>query len=100
MKTKSYPKRTEQNVLDADGTVIITIKATLSTGSKQTAEFATKHGKPWLHVHAGDEDAPRRLAAFVSEHGVRALNVAGPRESSEPAVGEHVSAVLNAASGT
>src|SRR5947209_4182665 len=46
-----YLNRTEQNVIDSDGTVIITIRPKLTGGSKRTAEFARKHQKPWLHIH-------------------------------------------------
>ena len=65
LTTTSYPKRTEQNVLDSDGTLIITIKPKLSTGSRQTAEFARKHGKPLLHVHVGDDDAAEQVTEFM-----------------------------------
>jgi hypothetical protein len=45
MPTESYPKRTEQNVIDSDGTVIFT-HGKLSGGSDLTRKFAIKHGKP------------------------------------------------------
>src|SRR5687768_13883443 len=51
LSTKSYPLRTEKNVLDSGGTVIFTVSRTLSGGSKLTAELARKHGKPSLHLH-------------------------------------------------
>src|SRR5579872_54855 len=43
-------QRTEWNVRDADGTVILTIARQLSGGSKTTAEFAVQYRKPWLHL--------------------------------------------------
>jgi hypothetical protein len=63
----SYLQRTEWSVRDSDGTVIFTMAAKLAVGSKRTAEFANKHGKPWLHIsYAGGYERPgERLAAFV-----------------------------------
>src|SRR4029077_925972 len=48
-----YVERTEWNVRDSDGTIIFTVRTTLSGGSLKTAEFARKYGRPWLHVHRG-----------------------------------------------
>jgi len=53
-------------------------------------EFARKHKKPWLHLCAGDNAAAVKLKAFTAGHRVRTLNVAGPRASNEPGVGEFV----------
>lgn len=46
----SYIQRTEWNVRESDCTVILTVAAELAGGSKRTADFAKKHGKPWLHL--------------------------------------------------
>ena len=87
-----YPQRTEWNVRDSDGTVIFSIAAALTCGSKLTAELATKSGKPFLHLSElrDGEAAATRLREFVFYHGIRVLNVAGPRASSEPAVARFV----------
>ena len=45
MPTDSYPKRTEQNVVDSDGTLIIS-HGELTGGSDYTRMMAAKHGKP------------------------------------------------------
>lgn len=83
-----YPQRTERNVRDSDGTVIITIAPELTGGSRLTAELATRWGKPCLHLsRARDRDrAGERLRDFIRRHNVRVLNVAGPRASNEPLV--------------
>jgi hypothetical protein len=82
----SYLQRTEWNVRDSDATVIFTLSFALSAGSKRTADFARKHAKPCLHISKqGSYESPgERLAAFVSQHGVKVLNVAGTRGSKEP----------------
>lgn len=97
MQTTSYLKRTEQNVVDSDGTVIFSIRAVLSTGSKRTAEFARKHRKPLLHIHPGVADPAARLREFIAGNKVAVLNVAGPRQSSEPAIADFVATVMNEA---
>ena len=96
--SSDYPQRTEWNVRDSDGTVIFSFGATLTGGPKKTAEFAKKHRRPWLHLSAklhGDK-APEVLMKFIQEHQIKILNVAGPRASKEPMVGEVVKAVLGA----
>jgi hypothetical protein len=86
--TKSYPQRTEKNVLDSDGTVIFTISPKLTRGSKKTAELATKHHKPWIHLHRRlyAEIPERRLLQFLRDYNIETLNVAGSRGSKEPDV--------------
>ena len=85
--SSSYLQRTEWNVRDSDATVLFSIQPTLTGGSKRTMEFARKHRKPNLHLCAGDKTAAEKLKAFVEEHRVKVLNVAGPRASNEPGVG-------------
>jgi hypothetical protein len=60
-------------------------------------EFARAHKKPNLYLCAGDKAAAEKLRAFVEEHRVRVLNVAGPRASQETGVGEFVIRTLEAA---
>jgi hypothetical protein len=95
----SYLQRTEWHVRDSDGTVIFTMAAKLNGGSKRTADFAHKHGKPWLHIsYAGSYERPgERLAAFVRENKIKTLNVAGSRGSKEPKVASFVRAALEEA---
>ena len=93
----SYLQRTEWNVRDSDGTVIFTVAAELAGGSKRTADFATKHGKPWLHLYPGASYEPERvLLDFINEHKIAVVNVAGSRGSKEPEVAAWVKRVLEA----
>ena len=95
----SYLQRTEWNVRDSDATVLFSIESALTGGSKKTVEFARKHEKPNLHLSAEDNAAAEKLKAFTEEHRVKILNVAGPRASNEPGVGEFVMRTLEAAFG-
>lgn len=94
--SSSYLQRTEWNVRDSDATVIFTITAELTGGSKRTAAFARKHGKPWIHIHYQGtyEKQSERLAHFIHDKGVSVLNVAGSRGSKEPQVHSFVKHVL------
>jgi len=91
-------QRTEWNVRDSDATLVLSIGPTLSGGSKQTVEFALRHGKPCLHLsrRRDGKQAAAKLAAFLNEHGVKTLNVAGPRKSQEPEAEGFVRVVLEA----
>lgn len=94
-----YSQRTRWNVRDSDATAIFTLAETLKGGSKKTAAFARKSGKPCLHLSARSRGVnhPGQLRRFLREHHVRVLNVAGPRKSEEPSVGRFVSRTLGAA---
>ncbi len=95
----NYVQRTEWNVRDSDGTVVFSIAATLSGGSKKTVFLAEKHGKPVLRIsREGGPAAPEQaLRGFIQEHGIKVLNVAGPRASKEPEVAAFVCEVLERA---
>lgn len=93
--TGNYLVRTEQNVKDSDATVIFTLTAELSGGSKKTQDYAKKHGKPVLHLsRAIPGNHGRVLNSFLVAHQVKVLNVAGSRGSKEPEVAAFVGEVL------
>ena len=72
METESYPKRTEQNVIDSDGTLIIS-HGRLTGGSALTLELAMKHTKPHLHLDMKNSEltgAKRLVKAWVDENNV------------------------------
>ena len=94
----NYLQRTEWNVRDSDGTAVFTIAEEASGGSKKTIQFARRLKKPYLHIarDAGG-DAAQQLREFIAAHGIRALNVAGSRESKEPGIGAWVGEVLRGA---
>jgi hypothetical protein len=93
----NYSQRTEWNVRDSDGTVIISIAPNLTGGSKKTLLLARKHGKPVLHVFGGvgTKSAQEALRRFIRDHNIGVLNVAGPRASKEPEVAAFVREVLD-----
>ena len=92
--TANYPQRTEKNVLDSDGTVIFTIAPHLTEGSRKTASFATKHGKPFIHLHSQMYNCQQGLLSFINENHIQVLNIAGSRKSKEPDICEFVKRTL------
>ena len=95
--SNNYSIRTRRNIRDSGGTVIFSGRAELMGRTKETAEFAKVIGKPLLHLvsSAGLNETADQLNAFLREHGIVVLNVAGPRASEEPEVGQFVTAVLS-----
>lgn len=91
-----YRQRTTWNVRDSDGTLIISLRPQLEGGSKATQEIAERLGRPCLHVHPGN-GAGAAVREFIERHAIRVLNVAGPRESSQPGIGMFVAEVLSQA---
>lgn len=90
-----YAERTEWNVRDSDATLIVSIGADLEGGSRLTRSLAERLRKPCLHVARASADAAR-VRDFCITHGVRVLNVAGPRASKEPGVPAFTRALLDA----
>jgi hypothetical protein len=85
-----YPARTEKNVVESDGTLILNI-GKVTGGTKLTVECARKYSKPFLlaQLDIGVEaDAVRN---WIALNNIGVLNVAGPRESKYP--GLHAAAL-------
>ena len=76
-----YWVRTEQNVIDSDGTLIL-YRGKLSGGTQLTYQMTRKHGRPCLLVDLSEDCDVQAGRRWVAHHRIRVLNVAGPRESS------------------
>jgi hypothetical protein len=94
-----YVERTEQNVVDSDATLIVARERELSGGTAFTNICVEKHGRPVLVVVEADgvSQGAAALGKFLTQNGVRTLNVAGPRESQAPGLGKFVQELLEAA---
>jgi hypothetical protein len=80
-----YDVRTEKNVIDSDGTLIL-FRGSLTGGTKLTARFAKRHKKPLLILNFDEKPEIAAVRSWLSEHQVEVLNVAGPRESTQPGI--------------
>ena len=88
MPTSSYEERTEQNVIDSDGTLILS-HGKLTGGSAYTKTLAEKHDRPCLHIDLNKTPAFQSatdINAWVQQNNIEVLNVAGPRASKDPKI--------------
>lgn len=82
----AYAERTEKNVIDSDGTLILA-HGRLAGGSELTRKLAERRGRPCLHMdlNAVDEfNAAFEIMHWIRRNGIGILNVAGPRASKDP----------------
>ncbi len=99
MATTSYDKRTEQNVIDSNGTVIVS-HGNLTGGSALTETFAIKHHKPRLHLDMNKTtitEAADSLNNWIEKTKIKILNVAGPRASKDNKIYQVTRDILEAA---
>ena len=96
MPDTSYALRTEQNVIDSDGTLIISHDE-LSEGSDYTRKMAIKHHRPWLHINLNKTPAFKAtnlISSWIKENTIEILNVAGSRESKDNLIYQDVSKII------
>jgi hypothetical protein len=91
--SSEYWRRTEQNVVDSDGTLIL-YRTARSGGTELTHRMTRKHSRPCLCVDLENPPDAGAVRDWICENGIRVLNVAGPRESSTRGVAEQSRAFL------
>lgn len=98
-KSNRYPQRTKYNIRDTDATLVLTLNSEPSGGTALTLRLAEKLAKPYLHLYREEfpGNASQYLQAFIEEHKIERLNVAGPRASQEPKINEFVQSILTSA---
>lgn len=89
-----YPQRTEWNVRDSDGTLLLH-EGRRGRGTALTARLARRMERPLLEVDLRRADAAA-ARAWLRAQGIARLNVAGPRESEAPGIGMRAAAFLRA----
>ena len=98
MPTGEYSKRTEQNILDSDGTLIVS-RESLTGGSALTEFLAEKHKKPCVHIDLNkltQNEAAFIVNKWLLNHKIKTLNVAGPRAGKDPKIYEATLELLEA----
>lgn len=99
LSSSDYAARTEQNVIDSDGTLIL-YRERLTGGTALTNRLAKLHAKPLLRIRLDREVDCDRVLRWFREHSIGKLNVAGPRGSSDPAIASDAFRVLKAIFGS
>jgi hypothetical protein len=87
-----YQVRTERNVDDSDGTLIL-YRERLQRGTLLTHRLAKQKGKPLLRVRLDRPVAIDRIIRWLTDNSIQVLNVAGPRASSHLDI-EHEACVI------
>ena len=82
-----YPVRTEQNVIDSDGTLIL-YASEMQGGTTLTLRLAREHDKPLLAIDLASPVDYASARRWIVDHAIQVLNVAGPRESSSPGISD------------
>lgn len=82
---RDYEQRTEWNVRDSDGTLILTTGKP-EGGTALTLEIAQRHEKPFYVVDLLAKPNLASLQYWVEYEKIAVLNVAGPRESRVPGI--------------
>ena len=75
-----YPQRTEWNVRDADGTLIL-VRGEADRGTRLTMKLAERLQKPFLVIQPRGKKNVAALRTWAKANRIGILNIAGPRES-------------------
>jgi len=81
----AYRQRTEWNVRDADGTLVLSV-GPVTGGTADTVAYAARLKKPCLVLDLTQPCRSDDVAAWTRTHQIHILNIAGPRESKSPGI--------------
>jgi hypothetical protein len=81
IKSSDYKIRTEKNVINSEGTLIV--YCSLSGGTKLTVKYCEKHKKPFILINMQDmlNENVLKVKDWLDKNSIKVLNVAGNRES-------------------
>ncbi len=91
--SSEYPVRTQLNVEDSDGTLIL-FRATPLGGTALTIKLAKRLKKPYLLIDLGRGEDAEKVLEWLAEHNIQVLNVAGPREREAPGIHDEAAEFL------
>jgi len=79
--SSDYKVRTEKNVIESDGTLIV--YCSLSGGTKLTVKYCEKYNKTYILVNMKDDflNNINSVKRWLNDNKISILNVAGNRES-------------------
>lgn len=94
-RSAAYSVRTERNVIDSDGTLIL-YRSALQGGTALTRDLARRHERALFLVDLASPVSPSVVRGWIETEVIRVLNVAGPRESQMPGIGRKAREYLRA----
>ncbi len=83
--TDQYPERTELNVKEGDGTLVI-IHKEADKGTSLTISLCRRYRKPCIVIDLSKENIEKAVLNWLTENNIAVLNVAGNRESFSPGI--------------
>ena len=78
LKSGAYPNYTERNVINSDGTLIIS-HGKLKGGSALPKKLAKEHNRPCFHIDLNETPAfiaASKINSWIIDHNIEILNVA------------------------
>lgn len=78
-------QRTEWNVRDSDGTLVLTC-GNPTGGTALTIRLGKHHHRPHLVIDLNTHPKPSEAFPWLIQHNIHVLNIAGPRQSTFPAI--------------
>ncbi len=99
MPTASYIKRIEQNVINSDGTLIIS-HGRLTGGSDHSRKMVLKHKRLLLHIDLLQIEAlqaAKLINSWISLYQIKILNITGSRASEDPKIYKATMDILESA---
>jgi len=87
-------QRTQWNVRDSDGTLVVHSAGKEGAGTEWTVECAKRYQRPLLICDVDDPNAKDLIQEWLAANSITALNVGGPSESMSPGIGGKTYAVL------
>jgi hypothetical protein len=89
-------QRTEWNVRDSDGALMITAsESATDPGTRWAAECAARFEKPLLVCQVDDPDAVENIRQWIVGFQIGTLSIGGPSEGTAPGIAEKAYALVN-----
>jgi len=83
-ESADYEVRTRQNILDSDGTLVLTMGEMMTGGTKLTFDLPPKLGKPVFTIDMTKNVDSKNFHNWIENNQIKILNIGGPRESFQP----------------
>jgi hypothetical protein len=93
LESRDYAARTEKNVIDSDGTLLI-YRRKLTGGTLLTFRMVNKWSRPHYLIRIDERWSLTKARDWLARVRPATLNVAGPRESTSPGIEQRAMEVL------
>ena len=80
-ETDNYRERTQKNILDSDGTLILCPEDTMDAGTQLTYQLCKENKKPVHIANPAEKTQIPHVIKWLIRDNIHVVNIAGPRES-------------------